>query len=245
MRRRQRPAACSACGTAPLARMVQPARISRSPSAVCTIAPTTCPGESLPAASRLQQRRPITHRRKHPRTGDRRRTADDQVELPARQHRQRAGNLDPATARPDRRHVAGAMGGAQNLIEHAEPAQRAMRVGDQTVAADLVAREGLAVDQHHVDAGARQPLRSGAAGRAGANDQHLAMRWQLIGGPVELRSNHRATDSNSWSADEQAAKLDELPAYDDGARRRRNVERPARQAAALTFRRQACSRGSV
>jgi len=51
-----------------------------------------------------------------------------------------------------------------------------MGVGDEPVAADLVARELVLVDQHHLQAAARQALGAGGAGRAGAHHQHIAGR---------------------------------------------------------------------
>ena len=75
--------------------------------------------------------------------------------------------------------MARALRGGHHLVVDAQALQRGVGVGDQAVAADLVAREGVLVDQHDVDAGAREQLRAGAAGGAGADDEHVAAAVQV------------------------------------------------------------------
>ena len=74
----------------------------------------------------------------------------------------RAGHVDPAAARRDagERRRRSRLG--HHRVEDAEPLEGAVRVGDQAVAADLVARKGLRVDQDDV-----RPARASSCG-AGA-----------------------------------------------------------------------------
>ena len=119
-------------------------------------------------------RRHEAHRREHARARSDGGAAQDQVELLARQHRERTRHVDTPAARADAADEAARLGLRHHLVEHAELAQRVVGVGDQAVTADLVAREHVLVDQHHVMAGARQRDRRGTAGRAGADDEHVA-----------------------------------------------------------------------
>ncbi len=128
----------------------------------------------------LLERRDEAQRRKHPRARRHRRAAQDVIELPARQHRQRARHVDTPAARADAAHMRGRLRLRQHGIEHPELAQRMVRIGDQAVAADLVAREGMLVDQHGIEAGACQRGRGGAAGRAGADDEHVALQGKMF-----------------------------------------------------------------
>jgi hypothetical protein len=66
------------------------------------------------------------------------------------------------------------LGQRHHGLEDAQALERGVGVGDQAVATGLVARKGVLVGQADVDAGAGQGLGTGAAGRAGADDQHLA-----------------------------------------------------------------------
>ncbi len=132
----------------------------------------------------LAQRRDEAQRREHPGAGRDRGAADDLVEALPRQHRQRAGHVDPAAARADAAERRRAPRLGQHLVLHAEAIEGAQRVGDQAVAADLVARKGVLVDQQHVAAGPRQPLRGGAAGGTGADHEHVAARRELADAEV-------------------------------------------------------------
>ena len=114
------------------------------------------------------------NRREHARTRCHRRAADDVVELLARQHGQHTRHIDAPAARCDAADVAGGLRHGHHRVEHTELAQRVVGVGNQAVAADLVAWKGLAVDQHDGQTGARQRQRRGATGRAGADDEHIA-----------------------------------------------------------------------
>ena len=60
-----------------------------------------------------------------------------------------------------------------------------MRIGDEAVAADLVARERVRVDEDDGAAGAREQLRGGAAGGTGADDDGVA----ALGKKVEVAVN--------------------------------------------------------
>ena len=57
-----------------------------------------------------------------------------------------------------------------------------MRIGDEAVAADLVARKRLRVDEDDAAAGAGEPLRRRGAGRAGADDDRVA----ALGKEIEI-----------------------------------------------------------
>jgi hypothetical protein len=81
-----------------------------------------------------------------------------------------------AAARPGAAHVRHALGLRHHLVEHAHAAQRGMGVGDQAVAADLVARKDMLVDQHHLQPAAGQLPGGGTAGRSGADHGHVAAR---------------------------------------------------------------------
>ena len=120
------------------------------------------------------------HRREHPRTGCHRGAAEDQVECLARQHRQGAGHVDAPAARADAADMARRLRLREHGIEHAQFAQRVVRVGDQSIAANLVARKAVLIDEHHVETGARERDRRRTAGRAGADDQHVAARRQRV-----------------------------------------------------------------
>ena len=122
----------------------------------------------------VADRRDEAHRREHPRPRSDSGVADDLVEALPRQHGERAGHVDASAARRDaaerRRHPR--LG--HHLPEHAKAVERTVGVGDEAIAADLVARERLGVDEDDVATGAGEPLRGGAAGRAGADDEHVA-----------------------------------------------------------------------
>jgi hypothetical protein len=62
--------------------------------------------------------------------------------------------------------------GAYPRVE-AEASERVQGVGNQRVAADLVARKRAAIDEQHVAALRGQDARGGGAGRAGADDQDI------------------------------------------------------------------------
>ena len=157
VRRSHRPAAIVACGCAPLARTSQGARTSRTRSPSCRRAPTTRPRRAV------AQRRDEAHRREHARAGGDRGAADDLVEALPRQHGEAAGHVDAAAARRDagerRRRCAPRPSPG---VEHAEPVEGAVRVGDEAVAADLVARKRLRVDEDDVAAGTGEHLGGGA-----------------------------------------------------------------------------------
>jgi hypothetical protein len=102
------------------------------------------------------------------------RAAHDVIELAPRQHREPAGHVDAPAARADAADVAHTLRQRHHLVVHAQALQRGVRIGNQPVAAHLVARESVRVDQHRVQAGTREQLRARAARGAGADDQHVA-----------------------------------------------------------------------
>jgi hypothetical protein len=140
------PAAISACGTAPVREHASRRGIVVQSSSPClSCAPTTRP----PSSSRAE-----TQRREHARAGRARGAAQDRgrarlrgstASVPGTSTRPPRGPMQPTWVAAALRH---------HLVEHAELAQRVVRVGDQPVAADLVAREAVLVDETHVEAGA-------------------------------------------------------------------------------------------
>jgi hypothetical protein len=167
-RRSHKPAASIACGSAPVASTTQRARSSCTVSPAFSRAPATRPPS--------EQRRLEAQRRQAARAGALRAAAQHVVEHAARQHGQRARHVDHAAARADAAHVLHRFGHRHHLVEHAEAAQRGVGVGDQPVAADLVAREDMLVDENDIAPGLGQPLRAGTAGGAGADDEDVAGR---------------------------------------------------------------------
>jgi hypothetical protein len=119
----------------------------------------------------------------------------DLIELQPGQHGQRAGHVDVPAARADAAHMRHVRGLVHHLVVHAQSAQRGMGVGDQAVAADLVARKDVLVDQQHREPGLGQLLRTGTARRAGADDDDLAGGWDggLGHGPAIVGSGPRWT----------------------------------------------------
>lgn len=101
------------------------------------------------------------------------------IELASRQHRQAAGHIDAATARAGDADVARPRRSRHHGVEEAESAQRFMRIGDQSVATDLVTREGLLVDEHDIEPGARRNDGRGAPGRTCAHHEHIAVRRHI------------------------------------------------------------------
>ena len=135
----------------------------------------------------LLERRDEARRRVHAGAGRDRGPAQHVVELAPLQHGQGAGHVDAAAARPDAGDMAGLLRQRHHLVEHTEPAHRMVRIRDQTVAADLVARERLGIDQHDVEAGAGERRGAGAARRSGADDQHVAALGQCRQAEVHRR----------------------------------------------------------
>ena len=120
VRRSHMPAAISACGTAPVASTTQCARIS------CAASPDL---EARAADAASGERLLEACRRDEPRARRLRGAAQDVVELPSRQHGQRAGHLDAPAARDPR---AADVGRRLRLGHHpragrAAPARRARR----------------------------------------------------------------------------------------------------------------------
>jgi hypothetical protein len=68
---------------------------------------------------------------------------------------------------------------SHDLGMHAQALQRSVGIGYQPVAADLVAREPLLVDEHHGQALPRQHGGAGAAGRAGTHHEDVAVLGQV------------------------------------------------------------------
>jgi hypothetical protein len=128
----------------------------------------------LRAAVAGEQRRLEAPRREQARARADGGAADDVVEDAPRQHGERAGDVEAAAARPDAGHVAGALRRGHGLLVDTEALERMVRVGDQAVAADLVAWEIVLVDEDDVDARARKPLGAGRAGGTGADDEDVA-----------------------------------------------------------------------
>ena len=131
------------------------------------------------------QRRHEAQRREHAGAGADRGAADDLVEALPRQHREPAGHLDAAAARRDagERRRRACLG--HHRVEDAEPGQRVVGVGDEAVAADLVARKGMLVDEDDAAARLREQLRGGAAGRAGADDDDVAALGEEVDAEVQ------------------------------------------------------------
>ena len=82
-----------------------------------------------------------------------------------------------------------------------QPIEDRQRSGIQRVAAELVARERGAIDQTHAHAGARERECGDAAGRPGADDQHVGVacaRHELAATLAALAQvGHRARPSTS------------------------------------------------
>jgi hypothetical protein len=72
--------------------------------------------------------------------------------------------------------------------DRGEALERAERIGNQGVAADLVTREVVAVQQEHTMAGAGDMSRDGRAGRSGAG--HDDVPFAVRNNSPELRSEH-------------------------------------------------------
>lgn len=79
----------------------------------------------------------------------------------------------------------------RNFVEHAEPRERAVRVGNQPVAADLVARKLVLVGEHNVETRAREHLCTGATARPGADNEHVTGGRGCFGGARLSRRCHR------------------------------------------------------
>jgi hypothetical protein len=86
----------------------------------------------------------------------------------------RPGHVDAAAARRDAGERRRGARFGHHLGEDAEAIEGTVRIGDEAVAADLVARERLRVDEDDAAAGARQPLCRRGAGRTGADDDRVA-----------------------------------------------------------------------
>ena len=147
-RRRAAPAAARRWRARPSA-----ARISRSAPSCSSVAPTT----RRPAVS-SRSGGDEAQRREHARAGGDGGAADDLVEA-------LAAAAPPARPGTSMRPPRGADAGERRPPRGPRPspasstpsrARARVRVGDQAVAADLVARERLRVDQHDVAPGARQ-----------------------------------------------------------------------------------------
>ena len=146
-----------------------------------------CPEPRADDAAGLFDRRLESRRRQRPRAGGDRRAAQDVVKLAPWQHCQLAGHVDAPAARPDAADVSGTARGGHHFVEHAELAHGVVRIGNQAVAAHLVAREGVLVGQHHADSSLRQRARRRAAGGACADHQHVAGGGQRQAGGITWR----------------------------------------------------------
>jgi hypothetical protein len=101
-------------------------------------------------------------RRIHSRAGADGIATEDIVEHPALQDRQSPRNADAAAAGADAREVARLPRQAHHFVEHPEAAQRMVGVRNEPVAAHLVARKRLAVDQDGRRSGARASVAAAA-----------------------------------------------------------------------------------
>jgi hypothetical protein len=133
-------------------------------------------------APALLDRRFEARRRIPARTGSQCAASQDVVEDAPRQHGQRAWNVNATAAGPDTRDMVCRLGKRHHLVEHPQPAQRGQRVGDQAVAADLLARELVLIHEQDVAPGARQRLRTRAAGWTAADHQHVACVHGIFSG---------------------------------------------------------------
>ena len=127
------------------------------------------------------------------RAGAHRGAADDVVELAPRQHRQAPGHVDAAAARPDAADVPHALRAAPSPRRSTPSRCSAVCASGIRPSPHTLSRgNACCVDQHDVQAGARQQLRAGAAGRAGADDQHVARGWQGGGAHEFMQARSRA-----------------------------------------------------
>ena len=122
-----------------------------------------------------QQRRLEAPGRKKTGAGTLSGTLENVIQLLAWQHRQPPRHIDAAAARADAAHMLGPLRDRHHLGQHTEFVECVVGIRDQAVATHLVARKGVLIDQHHIQPGPRQRLCAGAAGRACADDQHVAV----------------------------------------------------------------------
>lgn len=99
--------------------------------------------------------------------------SDDRVEIAASQRQEVAVDLDPVA----RGTVDGRSGqrssARSDRWQRRQALQRAERVGDQPVAAHLVARKPMTVEEEDSMSGTAQVRRGGRTSRAGAHDHHV------------------------------------------------------------------------
>jgi hypothetical protein len=74
---------------------------------------------------------------------------EQQIKTPARQDGKRGTEVHASPARRNAAHLLRLPGLGENLLEHPEPPQRLHRIGDQCIAADLLAREGMLINEQH------------------------------------------------------------------------------------------------
>ena len=84
-----------------------------------------------------------------------------------------------------------AVAGAGQLVGEAHVLELADRTGGEAVAAGLLAGVALPLDQHHVVAGAGQPVGAGRARGPAADDQHVAAAGGDRGGVVHSEQSRR------------------------------------------------------
>ena len=184
MRRSQRPAAIVACGCA--GREHEP-RCAHVAHALAVLQTRT--DDARRGIVAFAQRRDEARRREHPRPGGDRRSAQDVVEALSRQHREPARDVDTAAVRRDAAELRRLLRLGHDGVETTELGERTVRVGDQAVAADLVARKRVGVDEDDVAAAARERVGDGAAGGSGADDDRVGALGQQFEVEVhELRA---------------------------------------------------------
>ena len=103
------------------------------------------------------------------------RVEDDRVEVFAGARERWPGERqdDRRSARRDQTHAAQRRRAPADGVEETEPLERADGAAVEIFAAHLAARETRALDDPHVDPGARQKQRRRAARRAAAGDDHV------------------------------------------------------------------------
>ena len=201
---RTAPAAISACGTAPVASTTQRARISpaqrrsRRDGCQASLPRRRC---AAPRPHARELRRRAAAPRSAPARSMRapashRGAAEDLVEHLARQHRQRARarRRGRRAGRCSRAWLARCATAASPRRTRRGARARAWASGISPSPQTLSRGKRVLVDQHRVEAGARQQLRAGAAGRAGADDEHVAAVGE------RGRKRHRAASGERRAA---------------------------------------------
>ena len=117
--------------------------------------------------------------------------------------------------------MAGRLRLREHVIEQPQATQGVVRIGDQAVTANLVARKRVLIDEHHIEPGARELKRRRAARRAGAHHDHIALRRQLEWRQVDVERHSRrdevAPHAGITVVCEDSARV--APVWQDRARR--------------------------